>query len=902
MRQVARPERGPRETPAGPGQEAGRPRADVLALQRRAGNRAVGAWLARRTPDPVTVELRRPPPWQKPDPASLRATPENRELAAEIDALDALGDDELITRRREVTGKLPFAIGTESERLTRTQQALEYVLDQRARQARYEGAKARADSVGPPVPDWKRWPYVRNDPAKRFAMVRAFVEGLVREQGSFDDAIDSITETSEIEAELAALRREAKQFAGEFAIQAQRNAERLIDGSLKAVDEVLTSYGVPVPVANAVAQEMYNTEEGVPGFHVTTADAAKTVVTSMKLGAGTAEVNAPAKERKREALSHAAARIRSLQIKVGEMEHAMWQAATPPAGQKIDWADAAKRKAAFVAARGELTNAWFATEKEHPVLAAFRRGLGPDKGTTTSGFAKLELGDLGSTSVDKEMTTLLVRVLPTLMHVGRARKLIKDRAISPLTLPSVVALTQANMFVPEGSLRAGVVHDLVRTARKDREGWLVQVFAFALALVTFLPTGGASLAVAGLASASLAAYSSLRELDRYELHKVLADTDLDRARALVRDDPSLAGFVTSLIALGLEGLPLLHAIATVKQLRLAVRSGDDTTRLIADLNRLTRDSELGEQALADARAAERNAAKSGTEPPPKAPHEPAAPGPVLRPGAKPPPLPDKFMGYRYKREVSDAMRNALRGETQIKGLKTPIRSGMAADALPEDWPRIAEALAHATPADAARAVADLMPVVQRSLRDPDLYAEVLADAWERARTAYLAGNPRHTVYDALIDMAKERGKVAVIKQNTSLRAKQFYDRYGGQAVYWIDNPLATVEHGAVTHLLQDLVVDRGLARAGKRLTSPEFRAQLGRLRGTLRRAEFDTFEAMTFLKQGELGAAATEKELSVGDYIWRLTYDLFQRSGEPRHINQPEAIGAIITKLIFSPY
>ena len=151
-------------------------------------------------------------------PRSARP-PRTARLAAEIDALDALGDDELITRRREVTGKLPFAIGTESERLTRTQQALEYVLDQRARQARYEGAKARADSVGPPVPDWKRWPYVRNDPAKRFAMVRAFVEGLVREQGSFDDAIDSITETSEIEAELAALRREAKQFAGEFAIR-----------------------------------------------------------------------------------------------------------------------------------------------------------------------------------------------------------------------------------------------------------------------------------------------------------------------------------------------------------------------------------------------------------------------------------------------------------------------------------------------------------------------------------------------------------------------------------------------------------------------------------------------------------------------------------------------------------
>ena len=317
----------------------------------------------------------------------------------------------------------------------------------------------------------------------------------------------------------------------------------------------------------------------------------------------------------------------------------MWQSATPQQGRKIDWKEAGERKATFVAARDELATTWLAEEEAHPVLAAFRRDAQREKGDLVSAFAKLDLGELGSSDVDKEIATLLSRVLPTLAHIGRAKELISKRLISPLTLPSVVALTQANMFIPAGSIRAGVVRDRVQAARDDRESWLVSALSLALALVTLVPTGGTSLAMVGVASATLATYSTLRELEQFELHKVLADTDLDRARALMQGDPSPARFVTSLLALGLEGLPLLHAITCRQAVARGGAVGDDTSRLVRQINDVTGEAKLGEQALADAQAAERRAARAGGEQPPKAPHEPTVrvPGPgaqlIAGPGA-----------------------------------------------------------------------------------------------------------------------------------------------------------------------------------------------------------------------------------------------------------------------------
>ena len=81
------------------------------------------------------------------------------------------------------------------------------------------------------------------------------------------------------------------------------------------------------------------------------------------------------------------------------------------------------------------------------------------------------------------MKAVLLRVLPKAANAGRARHLITSRQLSPLTLPAVVALTRANMFVPEGSIRAGVVKDLVEEERSKRDSIWVEVASLALALI-----------------------------------------------------------------------------------------------------------------------------------------------------------------------------------------------------------------------------------------------------------------------------------------------------------------------------------------------------------------------------------------------------------------------------------
>lgn len=73
--------------------------------------------------------------------------------------------------------------------------------------------------------------------------------------------------------------------------------------------------------------------------------------------------------------------------------------------------------------------------------------------------------------------------------------MIKNGEVSPLSLSPVVAMTRANMFVPPGSVRAAVVSDMMADA-KDGESSVVMLLSFALALVTMVPSGGASLAVA----------------------------------------------------------------------------------------------------------------------------------------------------------------------------------------------------------------------------------------------------------------------------------------------------------------------------------------------------------------------------------------------------------------------
>ena len=120
---------------------------------------------------------------------------------------------------------------------------------------------------------------------------------------------------------------------------------------------------------------------------------------------------------------------------------------------------------------------------------------------------------------------------------------------------------------------------------------------------------------------------------------------------------------------------------------------------------------------------------------------------------------------------------------------------------------------------------------------------------------------------ALVDMAREGGpgvKKIQTKAGT-LPSDVFFDEHVTNPRRIVDKGVGD-EHGVYTHLLQDLVVDRALRAAGRSETGSEFRQLLARAEGRNR------------------------NNISVGDLIWRVTYD----AEAPGHINDPETLrGAI---------
>src|SRR4051794_21704596 len=155
----------PRSPQAGP--LLGLTPATILALQRTAGNQAVAR--------AVTVELRKEPPPPPMPPALERATPENRELATEIDTVAQLPDAKLEERRAVAANQAGRTSGAEHAQAVQSLDALEYVVKMRR--------------LGPRKLDWKNFEYIRHDAGKRRAYLRGIVEEGVRESGSFDAAV-----------------------------------------------------------------------------------------------------------------------------------------------------------------------------------------------------------------------------------------------------------------------------------------------------------------------------------------------------------------------------------------------------------------------------------------------------------------------------------------------------------------------------------------------------------------------------------------------------------------------------------------------------------------------------------------------------------------------------------------
>jgi len=487
----------------------------ILALQRTAGNQAV----ARR----VAVELRQAPPRPKLPSASEQASPENRHLAAEIDSVDALDDTSLDKSRAENAKQVAETEGAAHAAAMQKHDAIEYTA-------------SRRQLPGPKL-DIKQFRHIREDASKRRQFLNALVAERAAEEGSFKKAMRGIVIPDPLIAgDLAAIEADADSFKREFSGQARVNADRMLRNSNQAIAQLLTSYGIPGAHAGLAAERILK-GGGVP-------EQAATVIRTMKaLSDDPGGANAPGKARHRAGLAQSVAEIKVQQERTREAAKAsnladmsVSVASTPHDNVALE----ARRT--LRSERAKLGGMWIQAEKLHPVLATYRTG---------GQLETIALGTLDSADVDVEMKTVLEQVLPKIVSIAKAQALIKNGEVSPLSLSPVVAMTRANMFVPPGSVRAAVVTDMMADA-KDGESSVVMLLSFALALVTMVPSGGASLAVAaGAASAGLAAYTALKEFQSYEDNKTLIDTDLDRARALSDEEPSLAGFAMSLIGLGL---------------------------------------------------------------------------------------------------------------------------------------------------------------------------------------------------------------------------------------------------------------------------------------------------------------------------------------------------------------
>ena len=221
---------------------------------------------------------------------------------------------------------------------------------------------------------------------------------------------------------------------------------------------------------------------------------------------------------------------------------------------------------------------------------------------------------------------------------------------------------------------------------------------------------------------------------------------------------------------------------------------------------------------------------------------------------------------------------------------------------PPGWERVIESL-EANPAELLVQVEKVMDALQ----NPKLYGDVLGDAWDLVKAGKAAD-----INDALLKMAEKTG-LPVIAIKEVMPADKFFEQVATEGVYWVDERLgdeAGELHGQMTHLLQDLVVNKAL---GGPRASAEFRQLLRKAVGTIERfvwegdqlmgSRYEQVPNQTF--SGKAGESGMEWNMRTGDYVWRFTYDLFYMFDRGKadelkslsRLSQPELLRLLLNEL-----
>ena len=785
-------------------------------------NRQIAALARRLSRQPKTAEhwvpviLVGPPP---PVNASERATPENRQFAQVIDEMDRLDSTALERKRWEIVKDAVSYPSTEHTAALRMLEAIEFIEGRRG--IKHAGAT-----------DW-------SSPGRRASM-RTVVEEGIRENGSFEKTIESLEGYSETEGDLDRFKSEAKAFASEFRSQAFTTTERMLDGSQVAIQKIIESYGMPYDSAkveaSAYVRDAISLDDAVNGV--------------IEIAAQSNNADVDSNWKKRRDLADKAEELKKLQQLVHQREHERGVAWTKR-GLDDNTKEAREARAAderLKDAYRQLKAGWIAAERLHPVLGSFRHGGDLDK---------VDLGDLDTATVQDEMRAVLRELLPKLGDIMRARYKLHHNELDPLTLPTVVALTRANMFVPKGSIRDGVVNDLQRKAT-SKSSWIA-LFAFALAVITLIPSAGASLAIpAGIGAVALATYQAVEEWEDYSQKKLLSNTAVDIANALVTEDPSLRGFVESLFSIGLEMVPLALAFREARALKRLVAAGEDGSELIAKLNRLGEEKglgKLGDQVADDAR---KTAKVKPPEPHgggPRDPHDPHTT--TAHEPRKPTPHGDltaaelaKVKTYSSADAVKDATKTAFG------------KLGNKATGVNPEYDVLQTVIGSIKRDDNGNKLLGIYKQYHATVRDPEAAAEFCAAIWQRAADKHI------TTLEALEELVPG-GRAPQIVNGELTKAELLQDPP------FIDMAFNGSDHGTHTHLFMEGLIDFKHG-AGK---GREIRQMIARAEG----------------KAIPRGGGKPDKQFY--ETFWDAMFDEY----DSRHLNSPEGIQRVLEQHLGFP-
>ena len=764
-------------------------------------------------------------------PWVTQTTIENRALAGEIDELEQL-DLDAFRRRRDITEmRAADPSDPHYEQYKRTLEAFEFLEARRIAPMRVRRPLLSEDYDGGSHPIRRR-------------NVRVVVEQGVQQSGSLRQSIKDMNKPTAIDNDIYFIERDAELFGARFVVQAKEFAREML---AQSADEILTEirrYGLRRSSALYAANRILHGEDPSTVVRDTVnasavwdpdEDPAHKPTSALtwreSLGAQVTQLRAQQRE--------VQDRRKDLSRQIKRVGAEIW--IPDPAGYKATQARIAE-------AEKRLAAMWLRAERVHKVLASFRGGA--------PSLADADLGGLddGSFEGHPQMTAVLTNLLQKLADIGTIQYRIKVGNLSPCSLPPVVAVTKAAMFVPPGSIRDGKVNDLVEDAQDTGVAKYIAEGLLALIVIaTLIPSGGATLGLAiGLASAALSATSAVEDWETYKKRKLLANTALDRAKALSTEEPSLLPFAIDLVSLGLDGLPLIKAFGSIVAMRNLVRarqeieSAEKLTQLLNELDKIgatKNESNLGEQILKDLNSAEHDTQSAARQ-------HPKSPGP------KPPFHPPPGQPYATVAELRDSIQGPLRSLYHGSVNVNPEWFEL----LSLDW----ATLARSDPAKAR--LFEQVEKVFWARRDPERIEKLIVRLYTEAGKDGISPQKwlvRHFGGQAGMPRIRDLSADPEVFRKALLADKPA-----------IDLAFGSVDHGAFVHMFDEYLVEDVL---GSIDAARDFRRAIANA------------ESPSIMKAISGGATYEKKLYSL---IWDALFD----AGDVNQINRAESLGAILIK------